>query len=381
MFINTYVAPTALAVTLITAIFHIKLSHATDNLTKQSSSNQANSSTSLYINDRDAIIAFHITVDKSQLPNLDRLIQRIHHPQNHYLIDYHHTISPSHYLSLDQFSNVHQRAADMSVPSGVSHVLNLLDGIAHFLNANECTPSLSQFDYYIPLTPHSYPTVTASRLRSILPTSQRLLPNFFHFAHKSQLPLFNHQVNHHFIDTCLSFNHSVEPSLLNTKKHHPDHHRRTYHLPRASLHFVVNRHFASQLVDSMLTKRLLVVLAETAFVSNRFFATFAHSADINLVGPTVHTTDLHCIDSEALDSKVLQVLPDYTPRIPSVPFLKQAGSPCLFTAPFDSPDSLAVRNVIDKDLLIAPGANGKPPGVAYHDVVAESLNRILRSIS
>lgn len=336
--------------------------------------------------ERNATIAFHVTVDDAQLPNLHRLFDRIYHPENIYLIDYHPHIPSSSYLThVVNYPNVHQRHADLSVPDGVSHVLNILDGIAHFLNREDflsreiARGTATRFDYFIPLTPESYPTIPAANLRAMLPiaTSHDKPPNFFHFAHPSQLHFHEEEIDRHVQDTTLAFNASLVPSLQTSRKVHPDVHRRKFALPRASPHFVINRHFAKLATDSALAKRLLFVLAETSFVSLRFFAALASAADPRVVGPVHKAASLHCVDSNALSESVLEKIPSQEVRAPSVKFLLQCQTPCFFTAPLARAQSLHVRDDIDMQLLIPPGVQGKPSGIAFHELVHDKLKPLL----
>lgn len=332
----------------------------------------------------EVTIAFYVTVSFEELPYLRRLFDRIYHPGNIYLIEYDPTIAEELFESFPRFRNVYQRHADPFTPSGVSAVLNVLDAIAFFFNREDVLShdssqaSVVKFDYFIPVSPTSYPTVTPNNIRVLLPKSLPM-PSFLHFGHPSQLPLFADDVDVVHVDLTLSFSSSA-PRTLYTRHHsHPDKSRRAFKLPRAAHSFVASRPFAKFAVDSVLSKRLLLVLAETANVADRFFAALADVAPSNAIGPVIRKTSLHCTHSDALDEAVDNVLPNYSPYPPSVSFLQNVSEPCLFVAPFNDEAYLSMRNEIDKYLLIPPGTQGRPPGVSYHAKVQEKIHALLSS--
>lgn len=333
----------------------------------------------------EATIAFYVTVSFDELPHLRRLFDRIYHPGNIYLIEYDPAITEELFESFPRFRNVYQRHADPFTPSGVSAVLNILDAIAFFFNREDVLShgdflraSVVKFDYFIPVSPNSYPTVTPNNIRALLPKSLPM-PSFLHFGHPSQLPFFSDDVDVVHVDLTLSFLSSA-PRTLYTRHHsHPDKNRRAFKLPRGAHSFVASRSFAKFAVDSALSKRLLLVLAETANVADRFFTALADAAPSNIIGPVIRKTSLHCTHSNALDKAVDNVLPNYSPNPPSVSFLQNVSEPCLFVAPFDGEAYLSLRNEIDKYLLIPPGTQGRPPGVSYHAKVQQKIQALLSS--
>lgn len=326
-------------------------------------------------------LAFHITVEPAHVKNLQRLIDRIYHPQNVYLIDYHPSIPKSNFLRLSSYRvNVYQQRADVASNEGVTEVLNVLDAIAFFLN-REAFEHAAAFDYFIPLSSASYPLIPPKQLRQLLDPAimgpHLLPPNFFHFTHPSQLPLFAEEVDTWHVDLALAFNASVAASIYTSHLPHPDRRRRIFSLPRAATHFVASRAFASFAVDSIEAKRLLLIVAETSHVKHRFFAALATAANQSLVGPIIRSASLHCVNSNAIDTQVRKSLPDYIPHIPSIAFLTNTSRPCLFAYPFDSSSSLPVRDAIDRQFLILPGTQGKPRGIAYYETTREKLKSLL----
>lgn len=333
----------------------------------------------------DASIAFYITVSIAELPHLRRLIDRVYHPGNIYLIEYHSSIPESSFEIFPRAQNIFQRHSDAFVPSGVTYVLNVLDGMAFFFNREESLLSHSDgastpvsFDYFIPLSPTSYPTISAQNMRTLLSLDEPS-PNFFHFGHASQMPLFDEDINTIYVDLALSFNASAPPSLYTRHHGHPEKSRRKFSLPRASPFFVASRAFAKFAVDSITSKRLLLVLAETANVADRFFASLIEAAPPT-IGPVIRTASLHCVHSDALDKHVNKTLPNYSPRPPSVAFLQTVSKPCLFTSPFTEGPFLALRDQIDKFILTPPGTQGRPPGTSYYVKVKAKLDSLVASL-
>lgn len=333
------------------------------------------------LSERDASIAFHIFVPYGQQSAVSRLLDRIFHEDNVFLIEYDAKIPFFEYLRIgaSRQQNVYQRRVDAATPEGVTEVLNILDAMSFFLNRETVTGK--RFDYFIPLTTASYPTVPPGHIRFLLNTiitpGSSPSPNFFHFVHQSQIPLFASEVDTHFVDLALAFNASISLELYSRDLPHPDRRRRGFTLPRASPFFVVSRAFAEFAIDSIETKRLLLMLAETAHVRERFFPALAVVANQSLVGSLIRSSSLHCIDSGAIDTNTSQSLPNYIPRVPSIAFLMNTTRPCLFSAPFDTNLSLSVKDEIDRQLLILPGTQGKPPGVAYYETVREKLHSLL----
>lgn len=331
-----------------------------------------------------ATIAFYITVSPDQLPLLRRLFDRVYHPDNLYLIDYDATIPERSFGFVPRTRNVYQRRADPFASSGVSAVLNVLDAMAFFFNREDVlksdlkAPHVSTFDYFIPISPSSYPTVTAANLRTVLPNTLPR-PSFLHFAHASQSTLFAAEVDEVHIDLTLSFSMDAPRQLYSRHYSHPDKQRRAFELPRAGTLFVASRSFARFAVESVVSKRLLLVLAETANVSTRFFSALAEAAPAGTVGPIIRTTSLHCTHSDILDERMDGVLPDYLPRPPSVDYLQNLSEPCLFVAPFRDGASLTLRNDIDKFLLVPPGTQGRAPGISYHETVGKKIQALLDS--
>ncbi|CAN8070717.1 unnamed protein product [Agarophyton chilense] len=329
----------------------------------------------------EAKIAFHVNVRQSNVAFLRRFLNRIYHKDNLYLVDYSPPLQSDAYADILAKENVHHRTADPFVENGVSEVINILDGMAFFLDREENlgVPGNS-FDYYVHCTPDYYPVLNPTHMRKVLSFDPEEYPppNFVHFFHESQLPFFAGEINRVAFDFSLSFNrtlpHTTELYQMNIV--HPDYKKRRMVLPRAVKRFVVNHNFVELATDSILSKRLLLTLGDTSHVDERFFAALVanNKKDIGIV---IHTTSLQCVNSIAIDTAVKDSLPDFSPNPITIEFLQRTAEPCLFAGPFANANDVVLTN-IDKELLIPPGTQGKPIGLGYHDKVYEILQELIK---
>lgn len=328
----------------------------------------------------EATIAFHVSVTESQLPLLQRFFSRIYHPRNLYLVTFAPPLSARRHAWRAPGRNVHFRAADPYVEHGVSEVINVLDGMVYFLDREDALSRKKSFDYYIHCTPTDYPVVTPAHMRAILGFAREHAhpPSFFHFADESQLPSFRSEIDRVYFDYSLTFNRSLtlEEGLDTHNNYHPDYKRRTHHISRTEKHFVAHRNYVKFAADSMLSKRLLMSLGDASHVFERFFGSLASNAGL-AVGNVIRSTSLHCTRFSDNDRVVNHILPRFVSTPPSVEFLRRSVEPCLFTGPFrvDEPQNLSIRDQIDKELLIAPGTQGKPDGPSHHTRVYEKLKK------
>ncbi|PXF40504.1 hypothetical protein BWQ96_09785 [Gracilariopsis chorda] len=330
----------------------------------------------------EATIAFHVNVGKSNVDLLSRFLSRVYHAKNLYLVDYAPPLEAKNYEMYFRRDNIHHRGADPFVENGVSEVINILDGMSFFLDREDVLSSGNRsFDYYIHCTPDYYPVVNPTHMRRVLSYAKEEYPppNFLHFFHESQLPLFSTEINHAYLDFALAFNRSLP---LSTELHslgiiHPDANKRVFRFPRATKRLVVNHDFVKLAVDSALSKRLLMALGDTSHVDERFFAALVANNNLD-IGKVIRSTSLQCVNSRAIDTPVEKSLPDYSPKPITVEFLHKTSEPCLFAGPFMKRDTHLFRR-IDKEFLIPPGTQGKPDGIGYHDLVYEKLRATITS--
>ncbi|KAI0566236.1 hypothetical protein FGB62_11g356 [Gracilaria domingensis] len=328
----------------------------------------------------EATIAFHVSVRQSNVAFLPRFLNRIYHKDNLYLVDYAPPLQSDDFVGLPNTQNVYHRIADPFVENGVSEVINILDGMAFFLDREENLDlSGNSFDYYIHCTPDYYPVMNPAHMRQVLSTEnvEQSPPNYIHFFHDSQLPFFAKEINRVVFDFSLSFNRSLPygTKLYAMGITHPDYKKRIMEFPRAVKRFVVNHAFVKLATDSMLSKRLLMTLGDTEHVDERFFAALVANNKAE-IGKVIHTTSLQCVNSNAMDTIVKDALPDFTPKPITIDFLRNTSQPCLFAGPFPKAND-AILTKIDKELLIPPGTQGKPNGVGYHDHVYEKLQKLI----
>lgn len=256
-------------------------------------------------------------------------------------------------------------------------MLALLNGMAFFLDRESALAETS-FDYFIHLTPHTYPAMNATHVRRMLAFDERSYPppNFLQAIHPSQWRLFSKEIDFLYTDLTLAYNSTLEtqPMLETHNFTHPDRHRRILKLPRTDEHVILNHETVRQATDSMLAKRLLLTLGDTSHAVNRFFGGLVENCK-DPIGRVITKTNLRCVNTKAFRMEVTHVLPEYRLLMPSVAFLRATSEPCLFVG-FANVNT-DVLDEIDRQLIIAPGLMGKPMGQGFHDIVRERLTAVL----
>lgn len=351
------------------------------------------SSIDLNLKNGGATLAVYIPVSLSSHRLLPRLLSRVYHESHVYLVEYDRSVSSKLYMDLDSFpaGNVYVRQAGLFTPKGVTHLLTMLDAMAFFIDRSEALSSAAlAFDYFIHLTPTSYPTVpfpSLSRILRAVGTAYNW-PSFFHFFEPSHLPFFSGEIKGHYVDLALSFNTSAPMFLASRRFAHPDASRRPFksQIGRTTPLFIASRRLVKFAVDAPEAMRLLVALGETANVLERFFATLIQTTDLSKVGPVVRSASLHCSDSNAMDMPVDNARrghkPSYQPNRPSLHFLYNTSEPCLFVGPFgDSRSSKRVKNNIDAEFgVFSSSAQMNDRDTDYAAIVVNKLKSVLEPI-
>lgn len=321
-------------------------------------------------------IAYHVTVDKSSFPLLPRFLNRILHEDNLYLVDYAPLLPVTQILNSP---NIQYRQADPYTQHGVSEVINVLDGMAYFLDREEYLAKPRSFEYFIHCTPAEYPTINSELTQRVLSYDHREYPppNYFLFTHQSLWPLYSDEIDRIYMDNALTFNRSLDLSagLIRSQLSHPDKLRRVLKLPRSDKHFVVNYEYVKLAVDSLLSRRLLITLGDTSHVYEHFFAALAYNTK-DPIGRLIRSTSLRCRDEKALEVEAHKLMPDYKPLPPTMDMLRNTSKPCLFTGPFDEAHGVALFDQIDHEFLIPPGKQGRDPGEGFHDRVFKMLKSL-----
>jgi hypothetical protein len=342
-------------------------------------------------------LAMHITVTAADVHMLARFLDRTYHAQNMYLVDFAAGMSPSRQhvsSSVASAPNIYLREAEPSVPGGVSETLVTLSAMTFFLDLAEA--SGTEFHYFLNTSPREYPLVTADNARALLAwahASASPPPNFLLFAPPAQWPDFTDRYNRLFYDPSIVFtrNATALGSLIPTLLYHPDRNRRSHTIAMSSTALVVSSEFVRLAADSMLSRRLLMLFAESQHSAEHFFATLALESE-NAAGKFVPTTSLRCPEMNA----ALQIGHLPTDSVPDPWFLVPGSEgelqptpaqPCLFTAPIlldaasrsdkdqTGSASLGLRDAIDSKILSRQG----PINTAGQGRLLETTLRLVKS--
>jgi Core-2/I-Branching enzyme len=317
------------------------------------------------------VLAIHIAVTREDLHLLPRFLERTYHPDNLYLVDLPAAVppSPSHLPRVAAgAANVHMRAAETSVPGGVSEVVATLSAMAFFLDWVESTAT--SFHYFLNTSPREYPLTTPQNTRDLLAWvhgTDILAPNFLLISPRAQWQDYEDNYNRLSYDPSIAFsdNASALAALIPSLYSHPDRNRRTYTIARSDTALIVSSEFVRLATDSMLSRRLLMLFADSKHSVSHFFATLALESGIT-VGKWVDSTSLRCADVTAsllrIERRQAAGLPDPLVPAPAEALDQQPApaQPCIFTGPiqlggFDSSASMALRDAIDTVVLSRQG--------------------------
>lgn len=301
-----------------------------------------------------ATIAFHFRLVRDDLLSAQRMIARVYHPSNYYLIDIPSNLR-SRFIkrSMQQYSNVIVRQVDRTVPNGISEVVSVLDAMAFFLDLEDTQKKTQQphlhrlFDYFISLTEKELPLLTATYMRDALGSTLTLdpLPVFMRFSHRSHWASFSQNFNRLHYDASIMFstNETALHEIMKSGWPHPHGSRRMFTIPRTQRQMVLSHAFVKLAVDSQLSKRVLISIAESANGVDHFFGALA-LADNGRVARLVRSTSLRCPDIVGMDRPlVFSSKPRYAVPEFRVSEILNYSTPCLFADPY------AIRNVASVD--------------------------------
>lgn len=312
----------------------------------------------------EATIAMHITVSASQVPQLSRFLAAVYHTDNHYLIELAASLPVTPEISALARRNVVVRSAEPAVHDGVSDVVGTLGAMAHFL---DCV----RFDYFVSTCPEEYPVLSPRNMRVMLSWARRQRPslNFLHFSHPSHWAAFANEYDRIHIDPALSFTRDAAllQRLVTSHQFHPDRARRVWTIPRTEKQLVVTREFAAFATDSVVSKKILLTLAEASHVPNHFFGALALVGNPSH-GTFVQSSSLRCVNIVGLDADLKrgQQL-RYEIHALSIDYLERAARPCLFAGPIipHNEKSLQLRDDIDLEILAQQGVMGEKSASSF----------------
>lgn len=331
-------------------------------------------------------LAMHVFVDSGDLVLLSRFFSAVYHPDNVYLVEVEKSelLEPARSMVTHAANNVYLRVADPSVPDGISEVLNLLSAMSFFVDREDVLGI--KFHYFINTRLQEYPVLTPSNMRTVMRAihSYDSPPvNFMAFSDESEWEKFSSRYDRLYYDPSIVFtkNQTAMQRLISTMFLHPDRGSRKYKLARADPQMVLSSTFVRFACDALLSKRLLMLLADSKKPIEHFFATLASEAK-NTVGKWVKSTALRCPDI-AVSIQSASSSRDIVARVQGIsdPFSGSNNSfkgqtivpsqPCLFAGPEirASDNEFDVRDAIDEKILSGQG-----------DVSASSASQFVRTV-
>lgn len=211
-----------------------------------------------------AQIAFAIQASGDTIHLLPRLLSRIHHPRNVYVI---HIDAKVERSLRDDFersvhnntmyaANVHIMPAEMLTYKGISTVLN---SIAMMTLAFDVHPD---WDYYINLSASDYPLISPNDMATLLarPQAPPGLLNFVWFFPRKDWKPYSFRVRHMFWDPAASgYQHTTNRlHYLARQKENPLEKHRAYVFTKAEAWVILSRPFVAFIIRSSFVKRMLL---------------------------------------------------------------------------------------------------------------------------
>lgn len=211
-----------------------------------------------------AQIAFAIQASGDTVHLLPRLLSRIHHSRNVYVIHIDAKVSPSQrndfrrwlYTNPAYTANVHILPAEMLTYKGISTVLN---SIALMTLAFDSHPD---WDYYINLSASDYPLISPHDMASLLarPQAPSGMLNFVWFFPRKEWHPYSFRVRQMFWDPAASGYQHANNRLhyLSRQKYNPMEKYRAFVFTKAEAWVILSRPFIQFLIRSSFAKRMLL---------------------------------------------------------------------------------------------------------------------------
>lgn len=223
-------------------------------------------------------IAFAIQASSDTIHLLPRLLSRIYHPRNVYVI---HIDAKVEKRLRDKFNNfiqnnpiyvanVHILSSEMLTYKGISTVLN---SIALMTLALE---SHSNWDYYINLSASDYPLLAPDDIARLLarPQAPSGLLNFVWFFPRKEWIPYSFRIRHMFWDPAASGYQHPRARLFHVarQKDNPLERYRAYTFTKAEAWVILSRPFIQFIIRSSFAKRMLLNHMHTLSVSEHFIS-------------------------------------------------------------------------------------------------------------
>lgn len=223
----------------------------------------------------EANIAYFIQVSSSTLPLTERLLSRVHHPENFYALHFDKKIPAYRVVKVVSsikgnpvYGNVHVMERDSVTYRGITMVLNNLAAITDLLK-------LGHWDYFINLSGSDYPLVSPVVQRKILamPHVRERASNFFIVSPRDQ---WGDSKRYRFkkiaVDTALGMSTSEEDSnLVVLKENTPLFSRLKYEYVKGEGWLILTREACRYMIESHYARKMLLSMAFSQDASEHYY--------------------------------------------------------------------------------------------------------------
>jgi hypothetical protein len=223
-------------------------------------------------------IAYFVQIGEDAILLLPRLLAKIHHPDNTYILHVDSKVpegkraqvhalveSAPHYQK-----NMHFLPSEMLTYKGVSMVLNTLGAITLARSVNQ------QWEYFINLSGTDYPLLSSDAQRRLLarPCMTSGLLNFISFFPKAEWEPYSFRVKFQFWDLAISGAEDPSSRLrrIQGNLENPLEPYRRYTFVKAEAWMILSRPFCNFLVRSAFAKRMLLNHVHVLSAPEHFFA-------------------------------------------------------------------------------------------------------------
>lgn len=317
--------------------------YTTDNITRL-----ANSTT-------EASIAFFIQISNSSIPFVTRLVSRLHHPANMYLLHFDLKIPSYRVVTVvatlranPAYHNVHVLQREPVTYRGISMVLNTLAAVDRLLE-------LGDWDYFINLSGSDYPLVHPSTIRRLLalPYLRERGANFFTSSPREQwMQAVADRFDHISIDPALaettlssvsatSTDRTRPPNLLILDEHSPLPALHDFEVVKGEAWVVMTRSASRFMAASAFSRKMLLAMALAQDPSEHFYGSLLWNHPV--LNRTIVPHSLRSIYwkingvSSGQHPYVIDRLVEKDGQFTLWQYLKM--SPHLFARKFDDPES------------------------------------------
>lgn len=224
----------------------------------------------------EANLAYFIQISQATLGHLPRLLARIHHTQNVYVIHFDRKIEAKVTQRIrtsmlkrhpEYKDNVMYMEPELITYRGVSMLLNTINAMRELLRFN------ADWDYFINISGADYPLVSQTTMRTMLGVHLRQPLNFLSFAPmETWEENLGYRMDHIYIDEALSFQHD-EGTVQQLPVKNPLARSMQLQYANAEAWMINSRDFSQFVVTSGYARKMLLTFAYSVESSEHYFAT------------------------------------------------------------------------------------------------------------